>query len=218
MKHAPQWRLAVDVERCTGCHACSVACKAEYRIPLGQFRTKVYYHDVGQFPAVNRHFLPAFCMQCATAGCAAACPVGAIKRGSDGIVRIDPAACQGPQGKCGQACVRGCAYGAMAIGPDHRADKCDFCSDRLAADLRPTCVSACPTEALIFGDAGDAASPMTRFLTSPRGREARVIDRGGQPQVMYRGAAGGVVAKLPKGRPHDPQSYEIDQWSKGGVA
>ena len=37
----PRWKLALDVERCIGCHACSVACKVENNVPLGRYRTKV---------------------------------------------------------------------------------------------------------------------------------------------------------------------------------
>ncbi len=216
---APQWRLAVDVERCTGCHACSVACKAEFRVPLGHFRTKVYYRDVGSFPAVKRHFLPAFCMQCADAPCLKACPAKAIARGADGIVRVDQAACRSGRKHCGARCESACPYGAIATGPGKgTADKCDLCSDRLAASLLPTCVAACPTEALVFGDAADPASSLSRFLASPRGRDAAPIDRGGSPQVRYRAADPQVVARLPNGRPHDPASYEIDTWATEGQA
>jgi tetrathionate reductase subunit B len=211
---APQWRLAIDIERCTGCHACSVACKAEYRIPLGRFRTKVYYRDEGSFPAVRRHFLPAFCMQCADAPCLTACPGKAIARGGDGIVRIQADTCSEHIKHCGKACESACPYGAIYADPQAgHADKCDLCSDRLEASLAPTCVTACPTEALIFGDARDAGSPVRRFLASPRGATAVPIDRGGQPQVLYRAANPAVVAQMPKGHPHDPQSYEIDRWA-----
>jgi tetrathionate reductase subunit B len=60
----PNWKMALNVERCIGCHACSVACKVENNVPLGRFRTKVYYWEHGKFPAVKRNFLPTLCMQC----------------------------------------------------------------------------------------------------------------------------------------------------------
>ncbi len=41
----PRWKMALDVERCIGCHACSVACKVENNVPLARYRTKVYYWD-----------------------------------------------------------------------------------------------------------------------------------------------------------------------------
>jgi tetrathionate reductase subunit B len=37
----PRWKMALDVARCIGCHACSVACKVEHNVPLRRFRTKV---------------------------------------------------------------------------------------------------------------------------------------------------------------------------------
>lgn len=59
MKQDPKWGMALDLDRCTGCHSCSVACKVGHDIPLGHFRTKVYYHDSGQYPDLKRNFLPA---------------------------------------------------------------------------------------------------------------------------------------------------------------
>lgn len=40
-------QMIVDLERCTGCRACSVACKTEHEVPLGNFRMMVYYRDQG---------------------------------------------------------------------------------------------------------------------------------------------------------------------------
>jgi tetrathionate reductase subunit B len=75
---APRWKMALDIERCIGCHACSVACKVENNMPLGGFRTKVYYLDEGKFPKVKRSFLPTLCMQCDDAPCLRSCPIKAI--------------------------------------------------------------------------------------------------------------------------------------------
>ncbi|MBM3342807.1 MAG: hypothetical protein FJY56_11955 [Betaproteobacteria bacterium] len=89
----PRWKMALDVERCIGCHACSVACKVENNVPLGRFRTKVYHWEHGKFPNVKRAFLPTLCMQCEDAPCLKPCPTKAINRLADGIVRIDPDKC-----------------------------------------------------------------------------------------------------------------------------
>jgi Fe-S-cluster-containing dehydrogenase component len=35
--------MLIDLRTCIGCHACSVACKAEYDVPLGVFRDTVKY-------------------------------------------------------------------------------------------------------------------------------------------------------------------------------
>ena len=80
--------MALNVERCIGCHACSVACKVENEVPLGRFRTKVYYYDHGKFPKVKRNFLPTLCMQCEDTPCLKSCTNNAIEMGKDGIVRV----------------------------------------------------------------------------------------------------------------------------------
>src|SRR5262245_53107853 len=105
-KLRPHYAMAIDLNRCTGCHACSVACKVENDVPLGNFRTKVYYHDRGTFPRVSRNFLPVVCQQCEDAPCLKACPTSSITRGEDGIVRINVNTCRG-NGDCEDACPYG---------------------------------------------------------------------------------------------------------------
>ncbi|MBW2239006.1 MAG: twin-arginine translocation signal domain-containing protein, partial [Deltaproteobacteria bacterium] len=39
---APRWAFVVDLRRCYGCRTCTVACKAEFDVPLGAFRAAVY--------------------------------------------------------------------------------------------------------------------------------------------------------------------------------
>jgi tetrathionate reductase subunit B len=123
----PRWKVALDVKHCIGCHACSVACKVKNKVPLGRFRTKVYYLDQGNFPKVTRNFLPALCMQCADTPCIKACDNKAIEMGADGIVRVIP-------DKCDQlgSCEAACPYGAIGWDDNDVADKCDFCSHRCA--------------------------------------------------------------------------------------
>ena len=149
-----RWKMALDVERCIGCHACSVACKVENKVPLGRFRTKVYYYDQGKFPKVTRNFLPTLCMQCEDTPCLKACTNDAIQRGADGIVRVIADKCD----HLG-ACEAACPYGAIGCDDNDVADKCDFCSHRLDANMEPACVETCPADVFHFGDANDPASP-----------------------------------------------------------
>lgn len=210
MSETPRYAMALDLERCTGCHACSVACKVENRVPLGHFRTKVYYYDEGAFPRVRRHFLPVVCMQCAEAPCLQACPTRSISRGEDGIVHINTRTCTG-----NGACEGACPYGAIYVDPDrHVADKCDFCSHRLAVGMEPACVETCPGEVLVFGDLNDPESRISRFRAA-RGAELTVLkpEEGTKPQVEYRGLVRAMEAKVPHGRNHDPRSYEIETWA-----
>jgi tetrathionate reductase subunit B len=205
----PRWKMALDVERCIGCHACSVACKVENNVPLGGFRTKVYYLDEGKFPKVKRSFLPTLCMQCDDAPCLKSCPTKAISKGADGIVRIDPDTCDS-QGNCEKAC----PYGAILCDPTDIADKCDFCSHRLAADMEPACVETCPAEVFHFGDANDPKSPYSSFMAK-HGKETKVLkpEEKTLPTVTYRGHNPAMEAKIPKGKAHDPYSYEIETWT-----
>ena len=206
----PRYAMALDLERCTGCHACSVACKVENEVPLGNFRTKVYYYDQGRFPQTRRLFLPVVCMQCADAPCLRACPNKAISRGNDLIVRIDPNTCRG-----NGACEDACPYGAIYVDPQRNlADKCDFCSHRLEAGMEPACVETCPGGTIIFGDLNDPKSPISQFQARHR-VELTVLkpEEKTDPQVQYRGLDRALERKVPKGRNHDPRSYEIETWA-----
>src|SRR5262245_28614976 len=45
----------IDHCKCTGCHACSVACKEEHQVPLGVYRAWVKHVEKGAFPNTRRH-------------------------------------------------------------------------------------------------------------------------------------------------------------------
>lgn len=94
------------------------------------------------------------------------------------------------------------------------ADKCDFCSHRLDANMAPACVETCPAEVFHFGDANDAASPYSQFMAK-HGSETKVLkpEEKTLPSVSYRGHRTEMEAKIPKGHVHDPYSYEIETWT-----
>ena len=205
----PRWKLALDVERCIGCHACSVACKVENNVPLARFRTKVYYWEHGTYPSVTRNFLPTLCMQCEDAPCLKSCDSQAIERGADGIVRVIADKCD----HLG-ACEKACPYGAIGCDENDVADKCDFCSHRLDAGMEPACVETCPAEVFHFGDANDPASPYSLFMKKHGGQTVGLKpEEKTLPSVVYRGHAKEMEQKIPKGKVHDPFSYEIENWT-----
>jgi tetrathionate reductase subunit B len=205
-----KWGMSIDLERCIGCHACSVACKVEHSVPLGNFRTKVYYHDSGVFPDTKRSFLPTLCMHCADAPCAKACPTTSITRGDDGIVRVDQDTCL-TRGKC----VSACPYGAIFVDPvSNIADKCNFCENRLEIGMQPACVEACPAGVLVFGDLNDPNS-MVSLFNARNNKQLTVLkpDKETDPQVHYRGLKRELEKKVAEGHNHDPLSYEVDTWA-----
>ncbi|MHC4596414.1 MAG: 4Fe-4S dicluster domain-containing protein [Planctomycetota bacterium] len=72
-----RYAMVIDVRRCIGCHACSVACKSEFGVPLGVWRSWVKQIERGKFPNTQRHFLPRLCNHCECRLCVAACPYNA---------------------------------------------------------------------------------------------------------------------------------------------
>ena len=73
-----QYGFVIDHRKCIGCHACTVACKSENNVPLGDFRTWVKYTEEGAFPEVKRSFAVLRCNQCSDAPCITICPADAL--------------------------------------------------------------------------------------------------------------------------------------------
>src|SRR3972149_4861578 len=152
--------FAIDNRTCIGCHACSVACKAENDVPLGVHRTWVKSVERGAFPAVQRTFQVTRCNHCANPPCVKICPVTAMYQRSDGIVDFDPKACIG----C-KACLQACPYDAIHIDPRYgTAAKCHYCAHRVEVGLEPACVVVCPTQSIISGDLDDPNSPISLLV------------------------------------------------------
>jgi len=93
-------------------------------------------------------FATVRCMHCLNPQCVEVCPAKAITKYDDGPVVIDQEKCVG----C-RYCVSACPFNVPRIDPDDgKAYKCNMCMDRIKEGLKPSCVKACPTEALQFGD------------------------------------------------------------------
>ena len=55
-KKQARFAMVIDLRRCTGCHSCAVACKAEYNVPLGVWRSWVKIKEHGSYPKTSRAF------------------------------------------------------------------------------------------------------------------------------------------------------------------
>ena len=184
----PNYGFAIDLRKCIGCHACTIACKSEHQIPVGVNRCWVKTVEKGTFPDTRRFFLPVLCNQCTDAPCVRICPTNALFKRRDGIVDLNGASCIG----C-RACMEACPYDQLFIDPNTRtAEKCNFCANRVENKLLPSCVSVCPTECRIFGDLDDPTSEVARIVQ----REAFTVrkpEKGTGPRVFYLGAEDSAI-------------------------
>lgn len=190
-----QLGFVLDKTRCIGCHACTVACKSENDVPLGDFRTWVKYTEAGHFPEVKRSFTVLRCNQCSDAPCVTICPVTALDKRPDGIVDLDRDVCIG----C-KACMQGCPYDALYLNESTgTAEKCHFCAHRTEQGLAPACAVVCPTEAIIPGDFDDGSSVVARMREQYE-LSVRKPEAGTSPNVYYReGAPEGIDPGLTSG-------------------
>ena len=222
------WGLAIDLNSCTGCGSCTVACQVENNIPvvgkeevlnrreMHWIRIDRYYSSdaeegdlrameiAAENPEVT--FQPMMCQQCNNAPCETVCPVAATTHSSEGLNQMTYNRCIGTR-----YCANNCPYkvrrfnwfkyhdnkqfdknmamnndlGKMVLNPDVTVrargvmEKCTFCVQRIQAgkldakregrrptdaDVSTACASACPSEALVFGDMKDPQSQISKIL------------------------------------------------------
>jgi len=105
-----RWVMVLDLRKCVGCSACTIACIVENKLPPGIVYRPVLEEEIGTYPNVTRRFLPRPCMQCDEPPCVPVCPVSATWKRADGIVEIDYKACIG----C-RYCITACPYNARTF-------------------------------------------------------------------------------------------------------
>ena len=151
-----QKAIITDLNRCVGCLACSVACKALNEVPIGEFWNRVVRvgpnpeYEGADYPDVYMYFLPVTCQHCANPECVTVCPTGASTKEEDGTIQVDHELCIG----CG-ACLDACPYGVRYLNADTNvAEKCTMCQQAILEDdtMVPQCVSQCGGNARWFGD------------------------------------------------------------------
>ncbi len=144
------WGMVIDLDRCTGCQACVMACKAENNVPAvgakeaARGRTISWMQVLTEESEERTRFLPRPCLQCDDPPCIKVCPVYATYRNPEGIVAQIYARCIG----C-RFCMAACPYNAkyfnwlsyqregpgqnpdVSLRPKGVVEKCTFCHHRL---------------------------------------------------------------------------------------
>ncbi len=151
-----RWGMSIDLDSCTGCNACQVACRQENNIPTqgpealqegGHIEWMAMLWNEPEDELAMPELLPFPCQHCDDAPCVKVCPVGATYQDSEGIVVQVWDRCIG----C-RYCMVACPYGrrmfnweepkfegslVQMLNPDVATrtagivEKCTFCSHRL---------------------------------------------------------------------------------------
>ena len=208
-----RWAMVIDLRKCIGCSACTIACKAENRLPPGVVYRPVVEEEIGEYPNVPRRFTPRPCMQCENPPCVTVCTVGATYKRPDGIVEINYEQCIG----C-RYCITACPYSARVFdsgdyytkstpatqpyeilptreygkvydrpkgeSPIGNVRKCHFCLHRLNNGMLPECVTSCIGVATYFGDLNDPES-MVSELVGRTNMQRLKEELGTNPRVYY---------------------------------
>lgn len=113
----PQWAMLIDLSRCIGCGACTLACRAENNIPTVGAAEMCYGRDlqwlrIGRYlsPTGKLHYVPTACRHCEKAPCEAVCPVNATLHSSEGLNTMVYPRCWGTR-----YCAAACPYNARVF-------------------------------------------------------------------------------------------------------
>ena len=198
--------IAIDLQKCLGCHTCSIACKMQNNIPDGMLWNRVLTEgcDIvdgaqGTYPNLSRTYLPVACQHCENPACQKVCPTGATYKDGMGRVEIDYDKCIGCR-MCMAACpfnartfnwnepsrVTGFDYGDARVPARSKGvmEKCTLCKERTDSGDVPMCVAGCVGHARVFGDLDDPDSEISKLK---RRGSVRILleEKGTRPQVFY---------------------------------
>ncbi len=239
------WGMTVDLSRCIGCAACTVACQAENNIPVVGKREVsrgriMHWMEVDRYYSASVEndpdsalanpsvaFQPRFCMHCEKAPCEPVCPVGATVHDHEGLNNMVYNRCVGTR-----YCSNNCPYkvrrfnflkyseiqlketslssGVSPMVLQHNPDvtvrprgvmeKCTYCTQRIQAakiqaeledrlvqdgEILTACQSACPANALVFGDLNDVESEVYRLKATPRNFGMLAHELNTRPRTTY---------------------------------
>ncbi len=238
-----QWGMTIDLNKCTGCNSCVVACQSENNIPvvgkeqvsrgreMHWIRVDRYFRGEMETPQIVNQ--PVACVHCETAPCEQVCPVAATVHTEEGINAMAYNRCVGTR-YCANNCpykVRrfnyfnyGTEYGyfygwqqkgkieeasrklqQLVLNPEVTVrgrgvmEKCTYCIQRVQngkitarnagrpvedGEIQSACQTACPTQAIVFGDLKDPGSRVSKLQQDPRSY-AMLAELNIKPRTLY---------------------------------
>ncbi|MBL8062463.1 MAG: dimethylsulfoxide reductase subunit B [Anaerolineales bacterium] len=184
---AKQLAFYVDLNKCSGCKACQIACKDKSNLPVGVRWRRVFQYEGGEWINQNGQMIPSnvyaysvssACMHCAKPICMEVCPTSAISKRDDGIVLINADICIG----C-RYCSWACPYGAPQFNEELNVmTKCDMCHDLVDKGERPACVESCPYRAMDFGPLNELQAKYGTFADPAPLPDSNITE----PAVVYK--------------------------------
>lgn len=197
----PRYGLIIDLDKCSGCYNCFMACRDEYcgndyppyslaQPTSGQFWIQVKEKERGQYPKVKASYLPVMCVHCDNPPCVSSAADRAVYKREDGIVIIDPVRSRGQND-----IVSSCPHRVIFWNSELQIpQKCTLCAHLLDQGWKePRCVEACPTGAMVFGDMDDPNSEIGKAIAAGAVEELHP-EYGLAPRVRYRGLPKRFVA------------------------
>lgn len=190
-EQSKKWSLIVDVEGCTNCNLCVLACKDEHvgnsfpgyadEMPKhGHNWIRIETRERGAGPMIDVSYLPVMCQHCDDAPCIRAAEEGAVTKRQDGIVIIDPDKARGQR-----HLVDSCPYGAIWWNEEKQVPQ-HWIFDAHLLDTgwtEPRAATVCATAAIRSIKSSDDE---LKNLVSKEGLETLHPEYGTKPRVWYK--------------------------------